>query len=402
MVLALLLGCATKSEPPVTPSSTQTPATEETLPQTSTTESTTRPELTPTTAEFTISSPSVTPSEVNPGQQVTISAVVTNTGGSEGSYTVILKINDVEETRKQITIEAGKSETIDFSGVRDNEGSYKVSIDDKVGQFSVSVPTPTYTPPPTPSAPTTVIVWTTPSAPITLTVDEASNRATYHSGGVQVSGYFYKPSGTGPFPAVLVLHGKGGQNTQTRDRVSWFATQGYVAFAPDYFTPIGMTAEKFTVSFYLNNVDQAREVLGNGLEALKSLSYVAPGRLGVNGHSLGGYLSFILGTRDDVKGIVSVSGAYAPTAPARYSLSDICAEIKAPVLMFHCVPDTLVPIDHANTASNLLQSKGKQYEYIVYQDGGHTFDVPGGATYSATATADYPQKMLAFFKEKLQ
>ena len=380
LVLALLLGCVPKSEPPVTPGSTTTAPT-------------------PTPAEFTISSLSVTPSEVKPSQQVTISAVVTNTGGSEGSYAVILEINDVEETRKQITIEAGKSETIDFSVARDKEGSYKVSIDDKVGQFSVSVPTTTYTPP---SAPTTVIVWRTPSTPVTLTVNEAAHLATYTSGGVQVSGYFYKPSGTGPFPAVLVLHGKGGQNTQTRDRASWFATQGYVAFAPDYFTPIGMTAEKFTVSFYKDNVDQAREVLGTGLEALKSLSYVAPGRLGVNGHSLGGYMSFILGTRDDVKGIVSVSGAYAPTAPARYSLSDICAEIKAPVLMFHCVPDTFVPIDHANTASNLLQSKGKQYEYIVYQDGGHVFDIPGGATYSATSTADYQQKMLAFFQAKLQ
>jgi dienelactone hydrolase len=201
---------------------------------------------------------------------------------------------------------------------------------------------------------------------------------------------------------VLVLHGKGGQNTSTRDRASWFATQGYVAFAPDYFTPIGMTAEKFTVSFYKDNVDQTREVLGNGLEALKSLSYVASGSLGVYGHSLGGYLSFILGTRNDVKGIISCSGAYAPTAPARYSLTDICAEIKAPVLMFHCVPDTFVPIDQANTASNLLKSNSKQYEYIVYQDGGHVFDIPGGPTYSATATEDFQQKMIAFFQTKLQ
>jgi carboxymethylenebutenolidase len=264
--------------------------------------------------------------------------------------------------------------------------------------------TPTYTPPPTSPAPTlSKIVWTTPSAPVTLAVDEATHSATYTSGGVQVSGYFYKPSGTGPFPAVLVLHGKGGQNLSTRDRAFWFASQGYVAFAPDYFTPIGLTAEKWSISFYKDNIDQVREVLGNGLEALKSLSYVAPGSLGVYGHSLGGYLSLILGTRDDVRGIISVSGAYAVTVVrVRYSLSDICAEIKAPVLIFHCVPDTLVPIDQANQTADLLKSKDKQYEYIIYPDGGHVFDVPGGATYSATATADFEQKMLTFFKAKLQ
>jgi carboxymethylenebutenolidase len=233
-------------------------------------------------------------------------------------------------------------------------------------------------------------------------VDAAANKAIYKIGNTEVSGYFYRPSGTGPFPAVLVLHGKGGQNLSIRDRASWFATQGYVAFAPDYFTPIGMTAEKFDVTFYKNSVDQVREVLGQGLEALKSLSHVAPGRLGVYGHSLGGYLSFILGTRDDVKGIISCSGAYAPTAPARYALTDICSEMKAAVIMFHCDADTLVPIDQANTASNMLKSKGKQYEYIVYPGGGHVFDVPGGPTYSATATADFQQKMAAFLKEKLQ
>ncbi len=144
-----------------------------------------------------------------------------------------------------------------------------------------------------------------------------------------------------------------------------------------------------------------REVLGQGLEALKSLPYVAPGRLGLYGHSLGGYLSFIMGTRDDLKGIVSCSGAYAPTVPAKYPLADICAQVKASVLMFHCEADTFVPIGHAKTAADLLKKNNKQYEYIIYPGAGHVFDVPGGATYSATVTADFQQKMLAFFQAKL-
>jgi carboxymethylenebutenolidase len=229
-----------------------------------------------------------------------------------------------------------------------------------------------------------------------------TNKATYKSGNAEVSGFFYQPQGGGTYPAVLVLHGKGGQNPAIRDRAAWFATQGYVAFAPDYFTPIGLTPEKFDVTFYKNNIDRVREDLGRGLEALKSLSYVAPDRLGVYGHSLGGYLSFILGTRDDMKGIVSCSGAYAPTAPARYLLDDICAEMKAAVLMFHTSGDTLVPIDHANTASTMLKSKGKQYEYIVYPGAGHVFDIPGGPTYDAAAAADFQQKMLAFFAARLK
>jgi carboxymethylenebutenolidase len=76
--------------------------------------------------------------------------------------------------------------------------------------------------------------------------------------------------------------------------------------------------------------------------------------------------------------------------------------MKAPVLMFHGDADTFVPIDNANTARDLLASSGKQFEYIVYPGVGHVFDILGGATYSATATADFQQKVLAFLKAKLQ
>jgi len=106
--------------------------------------------VTPAPAEFIVSSLSITPSEVKPGEQISISAVVTNTGGSEGSYTAILIINDVEETREDVSIEVCKSQTIDFIVVRNSEGSYKVSIEGKTGQFSVSTPTPIVTPAPTP------------------------------------------------------------------------------------------------------------------------------------------------------------------------------------------------------------------------------------------------------------
>ncbi len=264
-------------------------------------------------------------------------------------------------------------------------------------------PTITQTPTSTPAPSIATIVWTTPSEPVALTVDEAAKRATYKSGGTQVSGFFYKPQGTGPFPAVLLLHGKSGLIDALRTRAASLATQGYVAFAPDYFTPIGMTPEKFDASFYTTSIDSSREVIGNGLEALKSMSYVNPKCLGVMGFSLGGYFAFITASRPDVKGIVSYYGAYAPTLLApRYPLADIVSQIKVPVLMLHGDKDTLVPIAQADTTRDLLRSKGKEYEYIVYPGVGHGFDIQGSTNYNASATADAEQKALAFFTAKLQ
>ncbi len=92
-------------------------------------------------ASFTISGLSITPSSVKPAEQVTISAVVANIGGSEGKYTVVLKINGVEEARKEVTLGAGKSETVSFSVKKDAEGTYSVEIDGQIGQFTVTIPT---------------------------------------------------------------------------------------------------------------------------------------------------------------------------------------------------------------------------------------------------------------------
>jgi carboxymethylenebutenolidase len=232
-------------------------------------------------------------------------------------------------------------------------------------------------------------------------VEVDANRATYKNSGVNVSGYFYQPQGNGPFPAVLVLHGKSGLGEGSRAYASWLAMQGYVAFAPDYFTPIDMTPEKFDATFYQHNVDQTREHLAYGLEGLRSLPYIASNRIGVVGHSLGGYLAFMLATRDDLKGIVSYYGAYAPAAPARYPLADLIIQIRAPVLMFHGDKDDVVPIAHANRAEDVLKRNGKQYEYIIYPGVGHNFDFQSELTYDAKTTADSQQKVLAFFKAKL-
>lgn len=92
----------------------------------------------PTPASFTVSDFLVTPGKVNPSEEVTVSAVVKNTGGSDGSYTVVLKIDDIEEARKEVIIRAGKSEIVSFIIARDRQGSYTVNIDGNVGRFTVA------------------------------------------------------------------------------------------------------------------------------------------------------------------------------------------------------------------------------------------------------------------------
>ena len=106
-------------------------------------------------ASFTLSSLVISPIQVAPGEKVNISVSVDNTGGMDGSYTVVLKINDVKEAEKSVTVAAGSSQTVSFSVTKAEAGKYDVVVDGLSGSFTVTAPTTTPTPTtPTPTTPT--------------------------------------------------------------------------------------------------------------------------------------------------------------------------------------------------------------------------------------------------------
>jgi len=97
-------------------------------------------------ARFDISDLSITPSEVYPTGEVTISTLVQNVGGSEGSYDVVLKINGIEEARKSVTLGPGASETLSFTATGDSAGDYNIDINGRTGKFVVNPKPPATTP----------------------------------------------------------------------------------------------------------------------------------------------------------------------------------------------------------------------------------------------------------------
>jgi subtilase family serine protease len=108
------------------------------------------PPAPPAPAAFALSDLAISPAEVDIGEGVTISLLVTNTGDLTGSYKVVPKIDNVVVNTKDVTLAGGASRTVAFTIAQDTEGSYTVSIDGKVGQFTVIVP-PLPIPTPTPT-----------------------------------------------------------------------------------------------------------------------------------------------------------------------------------------------------------------------------------------------------------
>ncbi|GAI99509.1 unnamed protein product, partial [marine sediment metagenome] len=77
-------------------------------------------------AVFAVGSLSISPATVNIGETVTISLVVTNTGGKSGSYIVTLDINGVKEADETVTVAAGDSQEVSFSVTKEDAGIYSV------------------------------------------------------------------------------------------------------------------------------------------------------------------------------------------------------------------------------------------------------------------------------------
>lgn len=89
-------------------------------------------------AEFAISNFAVTPSEVKPGEEVTVSFKVTNVGGQSGSTTVPLIVNQETEDSETVTLEVGQSVNVEFKITKQTLGTYIVEVDGQVHEFTVT------------------------------------------------------------------------------------------------------------------------------------------------------------------------------------------------------------------------------------------------------------------------
>ncbi len=86
---------------------------------------------------FQIGQLAINPPEVYPGVEVIITAQVTNTGDTEGTYTAGLRIDDDTVAMEEITFAAGESQPVSFVGTFTTPGTYIVTWAELVGEFLV-------------------------------------------------------------------------------------------------------------------------------------------------------------------------------------------------------------------------------------------------------------------------
>ncbi len=213
-----------------------------------------------------------------------------------------------------------------------------------------------------------------------------------------VSGYLAKPSGSGPWPAVIVIQEWWGLDAQTKSIADRVAGQGYLAFAPDLFH--GEAAK-------LGDNQKASELVGKygpkGPEQLASVFDALKknpdcnGKIASMGFCFGGLMSLSLGIQRPLDALCTFYGG------GMQQVFDRLDRIKSPVLGLYGDQDKSIPAGTIEEFDELLGKYKIPHEVVVYPKSGHAFfrDSDPNA-YRPEAAKDAWGRVTKFFSENLQ
>src|SRR5450759_4395430 len=177
---------------------------------------------------------------------------------------------------------------------------------------------------------------------------------------------YFPASSDAPLPAVVALHGAGGNVSGMEQYASTLAAQGFAVFLLHYFDRTGTeSADKPTI---LRNFPLWMKTLWDAISFVETQPQVDNKRIALLGFSLGAYLSLANSAIDPrVKAVVEFFGGM----PKEMNLfmRRLC-----PVLILHGEADPTVPVDEAYQLQKLLEKKGLPSAIKIYPGVGHGFE----------------------------
>ena len=226
------------------------------------------------------------------------------------------------------------------------------------------------------------------------------------SAGV-VPGYLATPTGEGPWPGVVVIHEAFGLTDDIREVADRFATEGYLAFAPDLLATGNRIACLVRLARAMSSgsgapVDQilgVRDWLADGPDCT--------GKVGIAGFCLGGGFAIVMANQG-----FDVSAAQYGRLPKNLqsAISGSCPMVAS----YGALDRTLVGA--AATLESALAEAEVRHDVKQYPEAGHSFMTTGSAPawmgpvdrvsgmhqgYVDTAANDAWQRILTMFDSAL-
>jgi dienelactone hydrolase len=249
-------------------------------------------------------------------------------------------------------------------------------------------------------------------------------------GSTRLTGYLFKPESAGPYPAMVMLHGRSGpysslkRGTYTAETLSqrhkmwgsFWAERGYVALHVDSFGPRGYP-DGFARHSYRQRPSDVSEQLVRPLDAYGALDYlrgradVAGDRIGVQGWSNGGMAVLAAMVRDP-------PGVSNPTPAtgfrAALALYPGCRTQEqrggyrpyAPLLILVASEDDEVSPAVCHRLAVGARARGADIEIVAYEGAHHSFDDPGKRKQdhepNRIAMEDSKRRAAKFFEQHLR
>jgi dipeptidyl aminopeptidase/acylaminoacyl peptidase len=239
---------------------------------------------------------------------------------------------------------------------------------------------------------------------------------------LELSGWFYRPAGAGPFPTVLSFHGgpEGQERPSFNSQYQALLARGIAVFAPNVRGSSGFGKKFVNLDNGALRVNGVRDIEACVAAAVKAGADAK--RLGIMGGSYGGYMVLaglteypqLFAAGADLFGVVNFETFFKHTEPWMAAISKIeygdpdteaemlrrlspihkVDRVTAPTIVLHGANDTNVPVVEAEQVVESLKKRNVPVEYVLFPDEGHGWRKTPNRIRSAVAVTRWFEKYL--------
>ena len=225
--------------------------------------------------------------------------------------------------------------------------------------------------------------------------------------GQEMNLYASVPSGSGPFPGVIVSQHGGGVDQFIQTICDRLAEAGYAGVAPDLFHRITeemLQSSGLTRREHLSDPETIADI-GATVDWLRNHSAIEGDRIGITGFCMGGRETWLgAATNPHIKAAVPYYGGniMAPWGAATQTPFDLTSGISCPIL-FHFGEDDINPSqDDMRKYDAELTRLGIRHQFYTYPGANHAFmDFTTDRYQKEAAEASWP-RTLEFFAQHLK
>ena len=223
----------------------------------------------------------------------------------------------------------------------------------------------------------------------------SSLELSFPSGKQTLPAFYARPEGSGPFPAVVVIHEIFGLNDAIRSVAERFAETGYAALAVDLYGHgnRALCMARIIGGMLLHSLDHVGiDDLKAALSFLGSRSEVDTKRLGAIGFCMGGGLAIAWACTDERLG--AVAPFYGMNPRPLEAVKRSCPVVGS-------YPEKDFTKAQGEKLAAKLETYNVPHDVKVYEGAKHSFFNDQGPRYDAAASEDAWARTLEFFETRL-